>query len=83
MAHGSDVRVRGVSLYYLPIKTRLPLKFGPETTTHTTCARALVRVENRSGVIAEDWGETPLSVAWVMAIDLGNLPGPSLTSGPA
>ena len=71
MAHGSDVRVRNVTLYYLPIKTRLPLKFGPETTTHTTCARALVRVEGRSGVIAEGWGETPLSVAWVWPSTLG------------
>lgn len=71
MAHGNDVRVRNVTLYYLPIKTRLPLKFGPETTTHTTCARALVRVENRSGAIAEGWGETPLSVAWVWPSTLG------------
>jgi L-alanine-DL-glutamate epimerase-like enolase superfamily enzyme len=71
MAPGSDVRVRNVTLYYLPIKTRLPLKFGPETTTHTTCARALVRVEGRSGAIAEGWGETPLSVAWVWPSTLG------------
>ena len=71
MAHGSDVRIRNVTLYYLPIKTRLPLKFGPETTTHTTCARALVRVEGRNGVVAEGWGETPLSVAWVWPSTLG------------
>jgi L-alanine-DL-glutamate epimerase-like enolase superfamily enzyme len=29
------------------------------------CARARVRVEDRSGHGAEGWGETPLSVAWV------------------
>jgi L-alanine-DL-glutamate epimerase-like enolase superfamily enzyme len=71
MANGSDVRIRSVTLYYLPIKTRLPLKFGPETTTHTTCARALVRVEGRNGGVAEGWGETPLSVAWVWPSTLG------------
>jgi hypothetical protein len=41
MAYGSGVRVRGDSLDYLPIKTNLPLKSGPETTTRTTCARSL------------------------------------------
>jgi hypothetical protein len=43
-------------LYFLPIKTRIPLKFGPETTTHTTCARALVRVEDHHGRVSEGWG---------------------------
>ena len=71
MSHGSDVRVRGVTLHYLPIKTRLPLKFGPETTTHTTCARAAVSVEGRDGAVAQGWGETPLSVAWVWPSTLG------------
>ena len=28
-----------VELYFLPIKTRMPLKFGPEITTEVTCAR--------------------------------------------
>jgi len=71
MSHGSDVRVRGVTLRYLPIKTRLPLKFGPETTTHTTCARTAVTIEGRDGTVAEGWGETPLSVAWVWPSTLG------------
>ncbi len=47
------------------MQTRVPLKFGPETLTSVTCARARVRVEDRHGRSAEGWGETPLSVQWV------------------
>jgi L-alanine-DL-glutamate epimerase-like enolase superfamily enzyme len=67
----TDVRVTAVSLYFLEVKTRVPLKFGPETLTEVTCARARVRVEDRQGKSAEGWGETPLSVQWVWP---GSLP---------
>ena len=60
----TDVRVVGTKLYFLPIKTRVPLKFGPETTTGVTCARACITVAG-GGKRAEGWGETPLSVQWV------------------
>jgi L-alanine-DL-glutamate epimerase-like enolase superfamily enzyme len=60
-----NIRCRDVSLYFLPVETRVPLKFGPETTTHVTCARAQMRVENDSGKSALGWGETPLNVQWV------------------
>ncbi len=43
----------------------MPLKFGPETLTSVTCARAMVSVKDRHGHVAEGWGETPLSVQWV------------------
>lgn len=65
MAPERDIRVDGLSLYFLPVKTRIPLKFGPETTTHATCVRVRVAVVSTSGLRAEGWGETPLSVAWV------------------
>jgi len=65
MGNTKDVRIREVSLYFLPIKTRVPLKFGPETTYEVTCARVRMVVETRNGKTAEGWGETPLSVAWV------------------
>lgn len=65
MEQRTDIRVAGVELYFLPIKTRVPLKFGTETLDHVTCARVCVRVENRQGRRAEGWGETPLSVQWV------------------
>ncbi len=65
MSKSTDVKVKGVKLYFLPVETRVPLKFGTETLTYVTCARTCVRVENSLGKSAEGWGETPLSVQWV------------------
>lgn len=61
----SDIKIRDVKLYFLPVETRVPLKFGAETLTYVTCARVRVCVENRAGESAVGWGETPLSVQWV------------------
>src|SRR5262245_44640909 len=58
-------RITRVRLYFLPVRTRMPLKFGPETTTSVTCARVALRVVGEDGAKAEGWGETPLSVQWV------------------
>jgi L-alanine-DL-glutamate epimerase-like enolase superfamily enzyme len=60
----TDVRVVAARLHLLPVATRVPLKFGAETLTHVTCARAALRVADRAGRTAEGWGETPLSVQW-------------------
>ncbi len=60
-----DLRIGGVTLWFLPVRTRVPLKFGPETLTSVTCARVRVRVVGRDGRMADGWGETPLSVQWV------------------
>ncbi len=49
MQKSTDVKPQSVSLHFLPIETRVPLKFGPETLTYVTCARACVRVEDRLG----------------------------------
>lgn len=65
MTKATDIRIVNASLYFLPVQTRLPLKFGAETVTGVTVARACVTVENRNGERAEGWGETPLSVTWV------------------
>ena len=65
MTKSTDVRVVGARLYFLPVHTRLPLKFGPEITTSVTCARACLTVADCKGRAAEGWGETPLSVQWV------------------
>ncbi|MCD6052366.1 MAG: hypothetical protein K0Q55_3784 [Verrucomicrobia bacterium] len=32
----SDIRCIGATLYYLPVHTRVPLKFGTETVTYVT-----------------------------------------------
>jgi L-alanine-DL-glutamate epimerase-like enolase superfamily enzyme len=61
----TDVRPTAAALYYLPIKNRVPLKFGPEITTEVTCARVQLTVRGRDGRTAVGWGETPLSVQWV------------------
>src|SRR5438045_2938898 len=65
MAFPNAIRITGVSLYFLPINNRVPLKFGAETVTSVTCARVKVRVVDRQGRTADGWGETPLSVTWV------------------
>ena len=65
MGKATDVRPVSVSLYFLPVETRVPLKFGPETLTSVTCARVCMRVVDSHGRSAEGWGETPLSVQWV------------------
>ena len=61
----TDVRPIGAELYFVPVQTRVPLKFGPETLTHVTCARLRLEVCDRRGRRAVGWGETPLSVQWV------------------
>ena len=71
MARPSDVRVLEAELTFIPIATRVPLKFGAQTVTRALCARVRVRVEDRAGRNAEGWGETPLSVAWVWPSTLG------------
>ncbi len=65
MALATDIRPIAAELYFLPVTTRVPLKFGPETLTSVVCARVRVRVADRTGQTAEGWGETPLSVQWV------------------
>ncbi len=61
----SDVTVRGCTAYFIPVQTRVPLKFGHETLTSVTCLRVKLDVTTRAGARASGWGETPLSVQWV------------------
>ena len=46
MGKATDIRTVGAALYFLPVQTRMALKFGPETLTHVTCARARVKVSD-------------------------------------
>ena len=71
MSKGTDVRPIGAELFFLPVYTRVPLKFGPEVTTYVTCARVRLRVADAQGRTAEGWGETPLSVQWAWPSTLG------------
>src|SRR5512143_3121202 len=65
MGKPTNVRPVSAAVYFLPIATRMPLKFGPEVTTEVTCARVRVTVADAKGRRSEGWGETPLSVQWV------------------
>jgi hypothetical protein len=61
----SDINVTATSLWFLPVETRVPLRFGAEILTHVTCARVRITVMREDGAHGEGWGETPLSVQWV------------------
>jgi L-alanine-DL-glutamate epimerase-like enolase superfamily enzyme len=65
MPKPTDVRPIASELFFLPVQTRVPLKFGTEVTTHVTVARVKLTVRSRDGRTASGWGETPLSVQWV------------------
>jgi len=67
----TDISPVSVDLYFIPVETRVPLKFGPETLTSVICARACVTVTNSQGQRAQGWGETPLSVQWAWPSSLG------------
>ncbi len=60
----SDVCIVDVKVGFLPIKMRLPLKFGTSVIESITCARVRMTVRNRDGKTADGYGETPLSVGW-------------------
>ncbi len=57
-------------VYFLPVETRVPLKFGTETLTHVTCARVKLTCRTPDGREVIGWGETPLSVQWVWPSEL-------------
>ena len=61
----TNIKAKGVTVYFLPVATRVPLKFGPETCLHVTCARIAMTVTDPWGRDAQGWGETPLNVQWV------------------
>src|SRR5688500_11088423 len=60
----SDAQITGAELYFIPIQTRVPYKFGTETLTSVTLSWVEVSVRSRDGRTAVGWGETPLSVQW-------------------
>jgi L-alanine-DL-glutamate epimerase-like enolase superfamily enzyme len=64
------MKVSRISLSFVPVVTRVPLKFGDQTLTEVSCARVAIEVEE-NGRTATGWAETPLSVAWVWPSNLG------------
>ncbi|MFN3422364.1 MAG: hypothetical protein ACK40X_11650 [Armatimonadota bacterium] len=57
-------KVVGVAVYLLPIKMRMPLKFGREVVNDVVCCRVRLKVTDEKGRFAEGWGETPLIAQW-------------------
>ncbi|MCL4544455.1 MAG: hypothetical protein M1118_07645 [Chloroflexi bacterium] len=70
MRRETDMRPVAAELYFLPVDTRLPLKFGRETLTSIVVARVRLNVEDVDGRRATGWGETPLNVQWVWPSEL-------------
>lgn len=64
MSRPTDVRVVGAAVFLIPVRTRMPLKFGAQIVDSVTCGRVAVEVEDAAGRRAVGWGETPLSVQW-------------------
>jgi len=62
--------LKEVEVYLLPVTLRVPLKFGSQVLTEVTYARVRLVLEDSQGRVAEGWGETPLSVAWVWPSDV-------------
>ena len=60
----TDIKPIAADLYFLPVKTRVPLKFGTEVLEFVSVARVKVTIQTRQGKTAAGWGETPLSAQW-------------------
>ncbi|MEE3060045.1 MAG: hypothetical protein VX371_00350, partial [Verrucomicrobiota bacterium] len=57
--------IGSITHQFVPVETRVPLKFGTETLTSVTCSRIRLEARGSSGSGVTGWGETPLSVQWV------------------
>ncbi len=64
------MRISRISLSFVPVVTRVPLKFGDQTLTEVSCARVGIEVTDGEKEVT-GWAETPLSVAWVWPSGLG------------
>ena len=66
----TDIKAVSADLYFIPLETRVPLKFGTETVTSVVCARVCITVANSQSQTAQGWGETPLAVQWAWTSSL-------------
>ena len=55
MTKSTDIHTQAIALYFLPVETRGPLKFGPETLTYVTLARVHTTVRDHNGRSAHGW----------------------------
>ena len=64
MSFSTDIRVTDVRIDYENYPFRSPLKFGGAVVNNMTVLNAHIRVETRSGKIAEGVGAMPLGNVW-------------------
>ena len=67
----TDVRPVAARAYRLPIRTRMPLKFGTDVLTSVELVHVELDVEDRRGRRARGHGETPLNVQWAWPMGSG------------
>ncbi len=72
MPKTTDIKIKSVTTYFLPVQTRIPYRFGTEQLDSVTCVRVRIDIEDQRGNTACGWGETPLSAPWAW-------PSPHLT----
>ncbi len=65
----TDVKITSLTLFYLPIKARVPLRFGFGSMTDIECVRTRVEVESDRGKNYFGWGEVPLNMQWFWPAD--------------
>lgn len=64
------MKISSIKLSFVPVVTRIPLKFADQVLTSVTCARVEIHAE-QNDQSATGFAETPLSVAWVWPSELG------------
>lgn len=65
------MRIESIGVSFIPVVTRVPLKFGNQTLKEVSCVRVELHVISENGDRALGFAETPLSVAWVWPSGLG------------
>ena len=64
MSKPTDIRPVFTTVYFLPVDTRIPYRFGTEELKSVVCIRARIEAESASGDRTVGWGEAPLSAQW-------------------
>ena len=57
MTRSSDITIGHISLEFIPVQTRVPLKFGNEVLSSVTCAQACMEVSGVNGQRSLGWGK--------------------------
>jgi len=64
----TDIRIREVETFEVPVACRTPLKFGAVVVERTTIGYARVTAENRAGGVGTGWGAMFLMDFWAWPV---------------